>query len=166
MDLLMPIVKYPISLFLLLCCQYVLAGGGDYGNKVKHILNMRNAPEGVVFEIINRDPLFLNWALPEVERISLSLRQKFPKLDIVVVSHGNEMFSLTAQSQSSNPDVKNMVNQLLSGDIPVYVCGTYAERRGLVDSDFPGNVKVAAEGPAQINDYIKLGYYHIKLDGR
>ena len=118
----------------------------------------------MVFEVINRDVLFLNWALPEVEKQSRRLHDKFPDLDIVVVSHGREMFALTSRNQSENPELKAQVDMLASQQIPVYVCGTYAERRGLSNDDFPENIRVAAEGPAQINDYIKLGYVHIVIN--
>ena len=72
-----------------------MADSPAYLKKIDSIINAGEPPEGVVFEIINRDVLFLNWALPEVEKQSVRLRNKFPDLDIVVVSHGREMFSLT-----------------------------------------------------------------------
>ncbi|MDH5736006.1 MAG: DsrE family protein, partial [Gammaproteobacteria bacterium] len=140
-----------------------MAEKGTYLTKIDMLLQTDDAPEGVVFEVINRDVLFLNWALPEIEKQSQRLRKKFPDLDIVVVSHGREMFALTSKNQSENPELKTQLDSLVSQQVPVYVCGTYAERRGIENSEFPENVKVAAEGPAQINDYIKLGYMHILM---
>jgi len=102
--------------------------------------------------------------LPEVEKQSSRLRKKFPDLDIVVVSHGREMFALTAVKQSENLNLKTQVDSLVSQQIPVYVCGTYAERKGVSDAEFPENIRVAAEGTSQIKDYINLGYTHILLN--
>lgn len=148
---------------LMLMSSQLMAEIPDYQKKISAILDSETQPEGVVFEIINRDVLFLNWALPEVEKQSERLRQKFPDLEIVVVSHGREMFSLTRSKQMENPGLKSRLDQLVSQKIPVYVCGTYAERQGVDDSEFPENIRVAAEGPAQINDYINLGYIHVLL---
>jgi len=134
-----------------------------YQSQLESLLSSNETPEGVVFEIIDRDKLFLNWALPEVEKQAKHLRQRFPDLDIVIVSHGQEMFALTRTNQSENPLLKSQLDILKSQDIQVHVCGTYAGWRGLDESAFPDNVDVAAEGPAQINDYIKLGYVHIKV---
>ena len=134
-----------------------------YQSQLESLLSAKEAPEGVVFEIIDRDKLFLNWALPEVEKQAKRLRQRFPDLDIVIVSHGQEMFALTSANQSKNPQLKTQLDLLKSQDIQVHVCGTYAGWRGLDESAFPDNVDVSAEGPAQINDYIKLGYEHIEV---
>lgn len=153
------VIAYALSL-----SAFAQADQGRYLDKIETLLQSKDAPEGVVFEVINRDVLFLNWALPEVEKQTQRLRKKFPELDIVVVSHGREMFSLTSKNQSDNPDLKMQVDLLVSQQVPVYVCGTYAERKGVSNSEFPENIKVAAEGPAQINDYIKLGYTHILIN--
>ncbi|MCW8853420.1 MAG: DsrE family protein [Gammaproteobacteria bacterium] len=142
----------------------VLAEGPAYLTKIETLLKSDKAPEGIVFEIINRNVLFLNWAMPEVAKQSERLRKKFPDLDIAVVSHGREMFALTAVKQSENLNLKTQVDSLVSQQIPVYVCGTYAERKGVSDAEFPENIRVAAEGPSQIKDYINLGYTHILLN--
>ena len=145
-----------------ICCgmlfsSLVSADRGAYLAKIDALLKLSQAPEGIVFEVINRDYSFLDWALPEVEKQSARLRKKFPELDIVIVSHGREMFALTEKQQSNNPDLKAHVDFLSRQQIPVYVCGTYAEWQGIADTDFPENIRVAAAGPVQINDYIKLG---------
>ena len=54
-----------------------------------------------------------------------------------------------------------MLFRSTGSDIPVYVCGTYAGWRGLSDEDFPDYVNVAAAGPAQINDFVALGYSRV-----
>jgi sulfur relay (sulfurtransferase) complex TusBCD TusD component (DsrE family) len=51
------------------------------------------------------------------------------------------------------------VQQLVREEgVPVHVCGTHAEWRGVTAEQFPEYVDVAAAGPAQINDYRALGY--------
>ena len=159
-----------LSFGVLLTCyglffsSLVFADQGAYLANIDSLLKSDQAPEGVVFEVVNRDYSFLDWALPEVKKQSARLRKKFPDVDIVIVSHGREMFALTEKQQSNNPDLKAHVDFLATQQIPVYVCGTYAEWQGVSDSDFPENIRVAAAGPVQINDYIKLGYVHIILN--
>ena len=135
----------------------------SYKTQIATLLQQTLAPEGVVFEIVNRDKHYLNWALPEAQRLSSQLRHKFPLLDIVIVSHGSEMFALTKQSLASNPQLNTLLQSLVKQNIDLHVCGTLAENRSVEPEAFTELVDVAAEGPAQINDYIKLGYLRIKL---
>lgn len=130
---------------------------------VEQILQQRTAPEGVVFEIVTADQNGLQWALPLTRRYIEQLRERFPGLPIAVVSHGQEQFALQAADRETQHDVHAQVQSLTGNDIPVYVCGTYAGWRGLSDEDFPDYVNVAAAGPAQINDYVALGYTRVLI---
>lgn len=134
-----------------------------YEQAVNKLLENPRPPIGIVFEVVSRDEAFLEKALPEISRLIKKLHQRFPDLDVVMVTHGREMFSLTKTSQQKNPKVKNRINSLLADDVTVHVCGTYAEWKGVDPSDFPESINVSAEGPAQIEDYVSLGYTLIKI---
>ncbi len=136
----------------------------DHERQVAQLVAASEAPPGVVFEIVSRQKDFLDWALPEARAMSRRLRQRFPELAIAVVSHGREQFALMQARQAQKPQVHSLV-QALTGEenVDVHVCGTFAEMNDVAAEAFPDYVNVAAAGPAQINDYKKLGYVHIKI---
>ncbi len=141
---------------------YALAGSAQQSH-VQLIIDANKAPEGVVFEIVNRDKHYLDWALKEAEFLSQKLRNKYPQLDIAIVSHGSEQFALMSDKLTINAPLHMLVKSLAESDINIHVCGTYAEHKGVDASEFSELVNVAAEGPAQIKDYLKLGYIKITL---
>ena len=132
--------------------------------EIDEILQLKEAPSGVVFEIVSGDSEHLRWAIPFVQQQIKRLRQRFPDLPIAVVSHGQEQFSLTKDKQKDYQKVHKGIQSLVKdNDIPVHVCGTYADWHDVEESDFPDYVDVAAAGPVQINDYRKLGYLLVGL---
>ena len=139
------------------------ATASGYELAVDKLLENAQAPIGVVFEVVSRDEHFLEKALPEVSRLTEKIRKRFPGLDIVLVTHGREMFFLTKSNQEKNPQVKRRINSLLADDVTVHVCGTFAAWQGVDPSEFPDSINVAAAGPTQIEDYVSLGYTHIKI---
>ncbi|MCG6886476.1 MAG: DsrE family protein [Proteobacteria bacterium] len=139
----------------------------DSDKTIKQILSTNSAPEGVVFEIATGDSNGLSWAIPKVQTYIKQLREKFPELSIAVVTHGREMFAMQETATKQNQAVHQTVRSLTRDqDVPVYVCGTYAGWRGLAEEDFPDYVDVAAAGPAQINDFVALGYTRIIISNK
>jgi len=131
---------------------------------IDSLLQAKQAPPGVVFEIATGKSDSLDWALPLVKQYIGQIRQRFPDIHIAVVTHGREMFALQkpGPEKSASP-VQSLTQQLVKDGVSLHVCGTYAARRGLSEEDFPEYVNVAAAGPAQINDYIAVGYVRIKV---
>jgi intracellular sulfur oxidation DsrE/DsrF family protein len=127
------------------------------------VLQAKQEPPGVVFEIVTGKSDGLNWALPLVKTYIGQIRQRFPKIHIAVVTHGREMFALQTSKKKAAAPVHSLTRQLVHDGVALHVCGTYAARKGLNEEDFPEYVNVAAAGPAQINDYIAVGYVHIKI---
>ena len=154
-----------ILLLPLMLVPGILNADQDYRSQVEAIIAADEAPEGVVFEIIDRDWEFLDQAMPEIQKFANRLRQKFPGLDIAVVSHGFEQFALTTSELDANEPLKNSVQSLVDSDVPIHVCGTFADWQGVDQSAFSELVDVSATGPAQINDYISLGYVNIVVTG-
>ncbi len=131
---------------------------------ITKLLTQDKAPPGVVFEIVTGDSTGLEWAVPQVADYAQRLRARFPKLEIAVVSHGQEMFALQTNRRADSPDVHAGIEQLVKQqNIPVHVCETYAGWRGINAEAFPAYVNVAPVGPTQVKLYMELGYVLIKI---
>jgi len=146
---------------------FLLAANAAYAldhPKITQLLAQESPPPGVVFEIVTGDAHGLDWAIPQVADYAKRLRAKFPKLDIAVVTHGQEMFALQKSQQAISPDAHAGVEQLVKEQqIPVHVCETYASWRKISPEAFPAYVNVAPTGPAQVKQYMELGYIQIKI---
>ena len=130
---------------------------------ITKLLTQDQAPPGVIFEIITGDADGLNGAVPQVADYAHRLRERFPKLEIAVVTHGQEMFALQKDQRASAPEVHAEIERLAQQHIPVYVCASYASWRGVGAEAFPAYVKVAPAGPTQVKTYMELGYVLIKI---
>lgn len=151
-----------LILFNLLFTQASIAQSAS--EQIEKIISRQQAPTGVVFEIVTGAANSLKWALPQTQKYIKKLRQRFPKLEIAVVTHGDEQFALKTSNNNKYKKVHSLTRQLVQQDnVPVHVCGTYASWRDVAEEEFPDYVDVTAAGPATINDYIALGYHLIKL---
>ena len=156
--------RISFALFYLLLVPFLTAQASS-DPTITELLQSATAPDGVVFEIITGDDNGLEWAIPRTREYIRQLHAKFPELPIAVVTHGQEMFSLQKRDEYGTPEVHNQVKSLVTQqNVVLHVCGTYAGRQGLADEDFPAYVDVAASGPAQINDYVALGYVKIIIE--
>ncbi len=157
----LPALQVPVGLLLLLCVTLLQA---QVESPISQLLKNQQPPEGVVFEIVTGDEGALEWAIPRTQQYIQQLRARFPNLPIAVVTHGREMFSLQKRKEAGNQAVHQQVKSLVEQqDVVLHVCGTYAGRKGLSMEDFPAYVDVAAAGPAQINDYVAIGYVKIQI---
>lgn len=145
---------------LLLLVSLVAFANSD--KDVEALLARDEAPEGVVFEIVAKAD-GLTWAIPKVKGYIDRIHQRFPELPIAIVTHGNEQFALQNKNAEKYGEVQSQVQSLVKNDIQVHVCGTYAEMNGVDPEEFPEYVDVAAAGPAQINDYVAVGYELIQV---
>ena len=156
-------VKLLLSSLVFIALCYSAFASENYQTQVANMIAAGNPPEGVVFEIVDRDGQYLDGALPEVQRLAKLLREKYPQLDIAVVTHGSEQFALMKNKLAGNTALSNSLKSLVDSDVPVHVCGTFAEWKGVAPEQFSELVNVAAAGPAQINDSRRLGYTRIRL---
>lgn len=151
-------LKNLLFVLTLISCSPILA------NDIDDILAKKQAPAGVVFEIVSDESDLLNQLLASVNADIKRLRSRFSNIPIAIVTHGTEQFALTTKNQKKEKKVHSLVEQLVkNNDIDVHVCGTHAEWYGVMPEDFPEYVDVSAAGPAQINDYEELGYKLIVL---
>jgi intracellular sulfur oxidation DsrE/DsrF family protein len=155
-----------VNRLLALLCLAAMAMGraAAADDPIAGLLSRDRPPPGVVFEIVTADPAALQWAVPQITRHVERLRQRFPQLDIAVVTHGREMFALMQEARSQAPEVHAGVERLARDEgVSVHVCGTYAEWRGVAAEAFPAYVNVAAAGPSQVQDFVALGYVRIVI---
>lgn len=131
---------------------------------VDDLLKRNDAPPGVLFEIVSGDPDALERKMPQVQVHAQRLRERFPGLEIAVVTHGAEQFSLLSAQREGRQSLHSLVDVLgKDQNIQTHVCGNHASWYDKVDEDFPEYVDVAPSASAQINDYRKLGFVVIIL---
>jgi intracellular sulfur oxidation DsrE/DsrF family protein len=152
-----------LRLVLLMLFPWWLAGAAaDSAGTLEQLLARSSAPPGVVFEIVDRDPQALEFALPWVSRAAEQLEERFPGLPMALVTHGQEMFALQDKHKEKNAAVHEQVQSLKRDKgMPVHVCETYAGWRGLGPEAFPSYVDVAPSGPSQVNNYLALDYVRL-----
>ena len=136
----------------------LLFSGLASAKTVKEILALSEAPPGVVFEILAPNPQQWQRIQPRLMDAIASLRSTFPSIDIAVVSHGNEQFALTTENESKFPRLHQGVRELGESGVDVHVCETFASWSNITADAFPDYVDVAPSGPAQINNYVAMGY--------
>lgn len=136
----------------------------DVHPQVETLLAQPSAPDGVVFDIETLDANALTNLAPYVRKQIRLIRERFPEVDIAVVSHGAEEFALQKQAQSDNAALHETFRQLTASDgVSVHVCGAVGGLKGLTREDFPDFVSYSESGMAQLNDYKALGYQVITI---
>ena len=159
--------KLSFTLFFIIIQFFLnsLSIAAESSKKIDELLLLGEAPTGVVFEIVSGDINRLKLALPKTQKYIKQLREKFPGLEIAIVTHGNEQFALKQSNNKKFKKVHSLTQQLVNEDhVPLHVCGTYASWKNISAEEFPDYVDVTAAGPATINDYVSLGYILVKLD--
>lgn len=156
--------KYSLTPLILLGLLFASPSTqADNQAAIEQLLAQKDAPFGVVFEIVEGDADALQWAIPAVNRYVRQLRERFPDIGLAVVSHGREEFALMKSQQEDNAGVHKTVQSLVADDVPVHVCGTHASWRGKGTDDFPDYVDVTPAGPTEIRNYEAMGYVLIEL---
>ncbi|MBT4123052.1 MAG: DsrE family protein [Candidatus Ruthia sp.] len=131
---------------------------------VSHLIQADNNPDGVVFELIESDKRTWEWAAPMIKDLKDQLKEKYPEIEIAVVSHGREQFQLTKKRANRQKGAISILEDLVrKEDVSLHVCGTHSSWYDIPESSYIDIVDVAVSGPAKINDYINLGYQPIQL---
>ena len=149
---------------LLLLCLLPGAVSASVDRQIEEILNRSEAPDGVVFEIVESDDDALEVILPRIRAAIERIRERHPQTDFAVVSHGREEFALQSKYQQELAPLHQQVQSLVAEDVPVHVCETHAGWYGVTAEDFPSYVNVAPTGPGQVNLYQELGYQLVIFD--
>ena len=150
-----------LGLVMLFSCQ---AQAERYSHPtIERLLQADESPDGVVFELLAWDEFTWRWAAPMIADLRAQLQQKFPQVDVAVVSHGGEQFQLTREQAKQQPQAIAQLQSLQADGVDLHVCGAHSLWNDVPVSAYIDFVDVSPSGPAQLNDYIKLGYRHILL---
>ena len=154
-------VKFKI-LLLLLISSTVMA---NYTHpSVNRLIQANDEPVGVVFELIESDKSTWTWAAPMIKDLKDQLKEKYPDIEIAVVSHGREQFQLIKKrAKRQKAAILILEDLVLKEAVNLHVCGTHSSWYDIPESSYIDIVDVAVSGPAKINDYINLGYQPIQL---
>ena len=128
------------------------------GASVDTLLARDAPPPGIVFEFESDDEGLLERHLPPLRGEIARLQRRFPGLDIEIVSHGQELLSLTTENETFYPAAHRITRQLAEAGIPLSVCGAYADTFEAYPEDFPDYVEVLPSGPAHVNNLEALDY--------
>jgi intracellular sulfur oxidation DsrE/DsrF family protein len=161
-------MHFPKNVYLNLTFIFLLFQAGVVQatpqDDVNDILAQKQAPFGVVFEVVEGDDDALEWAIPDINTFVKQLRKRFPDIGLAVVTHGSEQFGLMISEQKEMPKVHKTVRSLVASDVPVHVCGTHASWYGKDAKDFPDYVDVSPAGPTEINNYEEMGYALVRVE--
>lgn len=155
-----------IIMILLVYAQTVLASD-DFPEQifVDQILNEDSPPSGVIFTVREYDEDALYWVLPRVEKYMQELRQRFPKLQIAMMSHGDEIISLSEDNKYKHKKTHKLLQKLVTqNNLLFHICGTMARMNELDPDGFPDYVDVVPYGPSQVEDYLSLGFELVDLE--
>ncbi|MDD3608550.1 MAG: DsrE family protein [Halothiobacillaceae bacterium] len=142
--------------FLLLLAPLIVHAGA--AEEVAALIEGRDSSPGVVFDIMTGEHDALERLLPEVIGYVERIRAGRPGLDMVVVSHGDEMFALKREQAFVHGEVHENARRLVGMQVTFHVCGALAGMRGVDEGAFVDFIDVSPSGPAQVNDYRALGY--------
>jgi len=130
----------------------------------QQLLQSRQAPDGVVFEITAWEDNSWDWAAPLLRRYVDQLHDKYPGIDIVLISQGAELFDLARRAALQDTPALQQLARLSEEGIDIYISGDYARWKRLGEKDFVDFVDIAESGAALLDDYIELGYVPVKLE--
>ncbi len=156
-------MKQLIAGIILASCLPLLQADYYQHIEVEALLAADTEPDGVVFEIITWEDNSWDWAAPLLSALTQQLRDKYPNLDIALVSHGNELFDLALDQNNRSEPAMQVLQSLSDDHVDIHVCGEFARYKRLGTNDFLPFVDVSPSGQAQINDYVNLGFTRILL---
>jgi intracellular sulfur oxidation DsrE/DsrF family protein len=132
---------------------------------ILYIIRKDEAPSGVVMHTREYDEAAFYWVAPRLEYYVLLIRKKFPALPLVILSHGDEIRSLTTAMASKYADVHSIIRRLVEKQgVDFQICGAYAAMNDLDESAYPGYVNVIPSAPTALSDYRDLGYEMISIE--
>ncbi len=135
--------------------------------QIERILTLDTSPVGVVFEVAQGDESALSWALPKIERYTKRLKDKFPNIQIAVVTHGREQFGLVDGFEGTRAQkIRRKALQMTQSGTTLHVCDGHNKARGVSASAFPAHINVAPSGPKQVQALRDLGYVLVQIRNR
>jgi intracellular sulfur oxidation DsrE/DsrF family protein len=134
-------------------------------DEVRAILTAGEPTSGVVFSIMEYDADALQRGLERLVGYVRKLRESYPQMPIVLLSHGEEMSALTAVQGSAQERMQAALRDMIERyQVRVQVCEGQAALQGLGPGDFAAFVETVPSAQAQLRDDRELGIAHITLE--
>lgn len=150
---------------LLISLAVVPVVRADEIKQIGELFSKTELPRGVVFEIVGGDAGSLERAIERAREYSQQLREKHKNINIVILSHGLEQFSLLKERQQQHAGLHQKVGRLVKDDnIKLEVCGSFADMMGFESTGFVDFANVVDAAPAQLENYRYQGYAVIEMD--
>jgi intracellular sulfur oxidation DsrE/DsrF family protein len=151
-----------LTILLMLLAWPAWATSSD--DTIEEILARQTAPAGVVFDVDEWDIDALKWGIPLIRDYVDRLRERFPEIEIAVVSHGDEEFALLKRARENYRSVHQGVEALVNDQIPVHICAGHAIMNGYSESGFVDYVERVSSGVDTVADYRMRGFVHIPVE--
>lgn len=134
--------------------------------EVEKMIMQISPPDGVVIEVESLSEDAMTEYFSNIQTQVTTLRQRYPNLDIVIVSHGRELVTFVKPEPGEvMSDVAQAFQTMkTTQDVTIYICEVAASWLGYFPEDFMDFIDVAPSGPAQINDYKALGYTMVVIE--
>jgi intracellular sulfur oxidation DsrE/DsrF family protein len=105
------------------------------------------------------------WVAPRLEYYVSLLRGRFPAISLIVISHGDEMRSLTKENMINYPGVHQIIQRMVKKyQVEFQVCESFASYNDIDVSQFPDYIQVIPSAPAAFADYRALGFDLIEIE--
>ena len=132
---------------------------------ILYIIQKGEAPEGVVLHTREYDESAYTWVAPRLEYYVSLIREKYPGIPLVIVSHGDEIRALTISSAPENREVHAIIRRLVEEyQVDFQICGAFATMNNLEHTAFPDYVNVVPSAPSALADYRDQGYELISIE--
>jgi intracellular sulfur oxidation DsrE/DsrF family protein len=152
-------------IFCLLLSYLSSVSAQNYQNpRVDALIEANQLPDGVVFEILSWEDNSWEWASPMLRQLTDQLHEKYPGIDIALISQGVELFDLARREGKQDLPAIRQLAQLSSEGMDIHICGNYAKYKRLGVGDFLDFVDVTDSGSAQLANYIELGFEHVVIE--
>jgi intracellular sulfur oxidation DsrE/DsrF family protein len=122
-------------------------------------------PDGIVFLVMDYDVEAYLWVLPRLQHYVRIMREVWPQIHLVILSHGDEIISLLEKNEPEYRSFHDNIRRLIATyDVDFQVCGAYAALSGIDESEFADFVDVVPSAPSQIKDYRQMDYKIVSLE--
>ena len=140
-------IKFKVLVLLLLSSAVI----ANYTHpSVNRLIQGNDEPVGVVFELVENDKSTWEWAAPMIQDLRIQLKEKYPEIEIAVVSHGREQFQLIKKRAKRQKQAISILEELVNQEqVNLHVCGTHSSWFGIKPSGYIDIVDV-------VGSYIEL----------
>jgi intracellular sulfur oxidation DsrE/DsrF family protein len=134
-------------------------------DEILYIINNPENSQGVLLHTREYEEDAYIWIAPRLEHYISLLRKRYSIIPLIVISHGDEMRSLTLSNKESYPEVHKTIKRLVQRyQVEFQVCGSFASYNDINASEFPEYIQVIPSAPAAFSDYRELGFDLIEIE--